>query len=157
MKKSKQSTGLTVITQDSFTVENIPMLLKKVTDGIKEIKGVEDDEATTAGKNLPGFGMLEYINDVGTLVRAYSSVEGKDEYYKKAAKKMGLVKFPPLKIDGVGEQAWKEAIIRRERVVSSAKRLAKLEEAKAILTERLSEEDKMKNACSSIVDIFEDL
>ena len=126
-------------------------------DIIKAIKGAEDEDESVKGKSLPGFGEISNINDTSELIKAYSSVLGKEKAYEEAAKEMNLNKTPAFKIEGVSADVWKKAILRREVIASSSAKLERLEKVKVIMTDMLSKEEKQKAKLRELDDILGEL
>lgn len=149
-KKTKEkSTGLSVAGQ--FTQADIPTLLEKVNDKIKELsKG--DKKQTEITVDLPGFGNVAKNESVMSLLQACSSVEGKCEAYKKSAEKYlpEGVKTPPLLINGHGVSAWLSFLQERIVEVAHKKELEKLRQIKSTLEENLSAEMKLANDLAKI-------
>ena len=142
---------------EAFKIENAAEYLKKTEEAIKAIKGAEDEDESVKGKSLPGFGEISNINDISELIKAYSSVSGKEKAYEEAAKEMGLSKTPAFKIEGVSADVWKKAILRREVIASSSAKLERLEKVKVIMTDMLSKEEKQKAKLRELDDILGEL
>jgi len=144
---------------EAFDTKNAAAYLEQVKTAITDIKGVEEEDQSIVGKSIPGFGELKDVSDTSMLIQAYSSIKGRMNAYDAAAKDMGLKgkKLPKFKVEGVSGDKWLAAIIRREAVVTSADKLAKLEEAKGIFTSMLSEEDKAKAKIQDLAGILAEL
>jgi hypothetical protein len=144
---------------EAFDSANAANYLEQVNAAIKGIKGVEEEDESIAGKNLAPFGELKNIKDTTSLIQAYSSVKGRMDAYNAAASDMGLNKkdIPAFKIEGVSGDVWLNAIIRQEKIVTSADKLAKLEKVKGLFTEMLSKEDKAKAQMKELSDVLADL
>lgn len=142
---------------EAFNVENAAKYLKQTEEAIKLIKGVEEDDESVKGKDLPGFGDISNITDTSELIKAYSSVLGREKAYAEAAQDMGVSKIPDFKIDGVTAENWKKAIKRREIVASSAAKLERLEKVKALMTDMLSKEEKQKAKLRELEDVLSEI
>lgn len=155
MTKKAESTALATIIDQGQA--GIPALLKKVTAQIKAIKGDTKEEASTKGKQLPGFGEIAKIDKVTTLVQAYSAVSNRAKAYKEAADAMGIntSKFP-FKLESCGAKQWLDDIQARAVVVSHKAELDKLQRIKKKLEDNLSAEDKLKKDMQEISSILTD-
>ena len=142
---------------EAFKIENAAEYLKKTEDAIKAIKRADDEDENVKGKNLPGFGELSSITDTSDLIKAYSSILGREKAYNEAAQEMKLTKIPDFKIEGVTADTWKKAILRREVIASSSAKLERLEKVKVIMTDMLSKEEKQKAKLRELDDILGEL
>lgn len=155
-KKVAASTGTGVSVAKQFTQENIPAMLETITEKIASLKGASVKVPSTKGKDLPGFGRLEEIKCLETLIKAHSSVSGKSAAFDKShailAGKDG--KKVPHKIEGLAPSTWLTEIQERYNEVSHEAEIKQLEEAKKLLEASLSEKDKLNNTLSKIGAMF---
>lgn len=144
-----------LITKVKFTQADIPSLLEKVNNQIKELsKSTTTVPVIAVG--LPSFGPIANINDVMRLLQACSSIDGKVEAYEKAANKYlpKGIKKPELTIEGHSPKVWLEVISIKIAEISHKKELDKLKSVKATLEANLSQEMKLANDLAKIADIL---
>ena len=142
--KALSTTGL-------FTQNDVPEMLKKVTEQIKRLTGGMGEGAKTTG-DLPGFGKIKDIKSVSQLIMAYSSVVGREKAYKEAAKELipVEVKVPTFSLSGSTAKEWKTDIEARVLVVANQAQLNKLKKIKTTLEANLSAEAKLANDLAGI-------
>lgn len=151
--KGKTGANKGVSIKGAFTLDDIPAALEAIRKQIADIKGNADEGKRTSG-DLPGFGNIFKIDDASELIKAYSSVTGREEAYNRAAKDMNIVKVPAFKIDGGSAKAWKEDLSWRYNIVTKADQLKKLNEAKAELEKYSTKEHKLNNLMNNLKDIM---
>ena len=149
--KNTASTGVSV--KGTFTLDDVPAALEAIRKQIAEIQGDADEGKRTTG-DLPGFGNIFKIDEATELIKAYSSVTGREAAYNQAAKDMKIEKVPAFKIDGGSAAAWKEDISWRYNIVTKADKLKKLNAAKAELEKYSTEEHKLNNLMNNLADIM---
>jgi uncharacterized protein (DUF885 family) len=155
MNTKEESTQLSTATQ--FTQADIPGMLETVVKKIKLLKkGVEDKPQTT--EQLDGFGKINDIKDVDTLIKAYSSVTNRQKCYDEAAKEMlpEGVKKPVFKLNGFSADQWLADIKKRTVEVGFQQELAKLNKVKTKLEANLSAEAKLAKDLKDIANILVD-
>jgi len=143
----------------AFTKDNVPALLEAVQAKIAALKGKfggEDSVLTNDDLGQP-FGNISSINDVPMLIRAISSVRGRETAYKSAIteteKSITLTKFP-FKVCGTSANKVVDAINRRIGEVTYKDELAKLEEAAKLLNQHTSEEQRFANDMARFADVI---
>lgn len=149
------TTETTLSVAGQFTQADIPALLQKVEAQIKALtKGKE--EKTNITNPLEGIGEISKIEDVSNLIKAYSSVSGREEHYQKAAKEClpEGVSVPVFKLSGHSASEWKNFIKERILEVSHKKELEKLRKIKQKLEENLSQEAKLAKDLAEISQIL---
>jgi len=157
MSKAKKETGVAVSGQ--FTKENVPALLAQVNAKIDKLtKNFGGDEPGLTNDDLDGFGSISNISDVSELIKAVSSVQGREAGYKVAIKEIKadgvtLTKFP-FKINGSGSSAWIKQINRRLGEVTYKDELAKLKAAATHLEKHVSEEQQFANDMKKFADVI---
>lgn len=152
-KATSKKHAVAVGNQFGLTQQDVPNLLDQVNAKIKELKGEDETAHQTTGE-LDGFGNIFNINNPADLIKAYSSVKGRFEAYKKAAAEMGIKNPPPFKLGDSTADKWLIDIAKCYRSATHKQELDKLVKVKERLETLLSEEDKIKNTLSSIADIL---
>ena len=148
-KGQGKSTDASVANQ--FTQQDIPGMLKKVTERINALKKGSAEKVKTTGE-LGDFGKIKDIKKVDTLIKAYSSVTNRAKAYDEAAKEIlptGVSK-PVFKIEGSTAAEWKSDIEKRIVEVGFQQELDKLNKVKKTLEENLSAEAKLANDLKKI-------
>jgi hypothetical protein len=141
-----------------FTTEMVPDLLQVLEEKIKELKKkFGGDEKPLTNDNLDGFGNISSIDKVPNLVRAISSVKGREAAYKNAfdftAPEITLEKFP-FEINGTGAEAWVAHINQQIGKVTYKDELAKLEKGRELLKKHVSKEMQFATDMSEFKDVF---
>ena len=140
-----------VATKGQFTQNDVPAMLEQIKSKIAELVGSGKKEPSTKGKHLPGFGEIVTIEKEADLIKAYSSVTGREDSYNAAAKAMKIrTKVPPFVIDGISASKWKEDITARFAEVAHKAQLDKLKSIQKTLEENLSAEAKLNNDLAKI-------
>jgi hypothetical protein len=142
---------------------DIPGFLDTVKKQIASIKGDLPNTPKTTGE-LPGFGKIENIDKVETLIKAASSVLGREKAYYEAAEEImprntegkNLIKVPEFKLEGSTKDAWIDHIKSRMIIVANKTKLEKLEKIKRKLEENLSAEAKLANDLKEIQGIIDE-
>ena len=130
----KEEKGLTVKTP-------VPDMLATLEERIKGIKTITDTPYKTTG-NLESFGDIKKETKVENLIRAFSSVMGRERAYGEAAKELGKTTFPQFEISGGDSEAWKHDIKLRISIIEQDETLKKLTTFKDKMTSFLSEEEQ---------------
>lgn len=145
MKKNEVSVA------GQFTQEDVPAMLEKVTEQLETLIGSKTKDSTTKGVDLPGFGCLENIDDVQQLIKAHSSVNGKEAAFKASVKELNLkLKLKPFTISNITPAQWKKEIAIRINEVANKVQIEKLKEIKATLEANLSAKDKLAKDLAKI-------
>lgn len=134
----------------TVTKEDMPKLLDLTNAKIKAIKGGNPEESRITA-NLDGFGTIQNITEVETLLKAYSMVAKKMEAYEVAASvnSVSIEKYP-FKQNGVKGKSWLSAISSRIQEVTNKSQLDRLEKVKSLLERNLSEEERFRRDLSSV-------
>lgn len=131
-KSSKKSTAIAVIGA------SVPDVLSILNDKLASLKAVTECSYKTNG-NLEGFGDIKFETKVENLIRAFSSVRGKENAYNSAAKELGLETYPAFSVSGGNSDDWKQDILLRKAVIEHADTQKKLQDltdkAKTFLTQ----------------------
>src|SRR4030042_75104 len=147
MVKVKKSTGVALVegTQSLATLgqADIPGMLKIVLAKIKELKGNMPETSKTTG-SLPGFGKIKEIKTVEDLIKAHSSVVGRQVAYNAsaAALDVNVDKFP-FKIEGSTTEEWVNDIKATINIVKNKVALDKFDQVRIKLESNLSAKMKL--------------
>jgi len=164
MAKKKKVEETTVATiADSTTslstmgTNDVPAMLEAVTKQINSIKEGLPKQNKTTGE-LTGFGKIENLKTVDTLIKAASSVLGRQKAYAEAAEEIipEGVKIPAFKINGSTAAAWISDIKSRVVLVANKERLDKLTKIQKTLESNLSVKDKLARDLQDIQEILND-
>ncbi len=155
-KEKAKGTGI-ILKPSEITKDNVPYLVSKVKEQIKELKKGTSDEPSTNG-DLEGFGKLADIKDPSRLIQAYSMVVGKSAHYEMVSKDFVSMdpsgKVPVLKISGYSADSWKKDILKAYNKLTFGEKLEKLEKALKFLEGHLSADQKFKNDMVGFFDLF---
>ncbi len=150
-----KETQVAVATQ--FTVNDVPALLAQAQQKLATLKGPDKGNFRELTLSFPGFGNIQEINCEQTLIKAMTSVDGKEAAYKatwkKRFSKLGG-KMPEFTLSGEPAKLWRDNIIARYNAFRSAEEIEKVEQAIALLEENLSKEAKFNTSMQKIADIF---
>ncbi len=161
--KSTKSTEVAKVTDDQVTdlavmgVSDIPSMLDKVTKQIDAITvGLPSGPKTSVSLN--GFGLIEKIDTVETLIKAAATVMSKQEGYNNAVKLIldSSVKVPEFKLSGVLAEDWLLDIKARVLIVANKEKLDRLNKIKTKLEANLSAKDKFAKDMAAIQAILLD-
>lgn len=119
----------------------VPDLLEVLNQKIAALKHIEESVYKTGG-TLEGFGDIKTEMKVENLIRAFSSVRGRENAYNDAAKELGLKTYPVFTISGGNAEDWKKDILLRKAIIEHKDELDKLNGFKAKAAEFLSKEDQ---------------
>jgi hypothetical protein len=145
-------------TKKQFTQDNIPDMLIKVRGQLEELTGSGEAPKSTKGVEVPGFGTLESITDVQELIKAWSSIKKKYEFFLEAKKDLGIkLKLKAYTCSGVSIKDWKAAIEIRIAEVANEVQIKKLQEIEKTLESNLSAQDKLSNDLAKINSDMEDI
>lgn len=140
-----------------FTLDSVPDLLAKVEaemDALKAKFGGDSDE-TPANGELEPFGNLNDVNDISTLISAYSLITGRSIAYERAAKALGQdIKKHPFKEGGASLDKWEKFINRRIGEVTYKDKMDKLKATREKLKKYVSEEQQFQSDMKDIADIL---
>lgn len=141
-KVSKKSTALVV-------AGSVPNVLELLAAKLAELKVVTECSYKTGG-NLAGFGDIKSETKVENLVRALSSIRGKEKAYYETAAILGLTETPVFSEGGGNAADWTQDVKLRIAVIQHADTKAKLEalteQAKGFLTKEMQYEIFLKEA-----------
>lgn len=136
-KAADASTGVALAGQ----FDSIPTLLEAIEAKIKTFKGIETSKFKTT-MNLAGFGDLGKETKIETLIKAYSSVAGRNKAYNESAEALGLDTFPEFVVDGGSQEDWLNDIKLRIAIITHKDELDKLKSLQSEAKTFLSQEDQ---------------
>ena len=135
-KKEATSTSTAV----ALSME-VPSVIAALEAKIKALDHITDSKYRTGG-NLDGFGDLKKETNIGNLIKAFSSIRGREKAYNDAAEEMGLTTFPVFEANGSNAEDWKQDILLRIAIINHKDTLDKLTEYRNKMKEFLSKEDQ---------------
>lgn len=157
MAKAKETTTA-VSVQGQFTTNDVPALLAQAQAKLEELSGPAKGEVKEITSSLPGFGRIQDIDSLEVLIKAASSIRGKEAGYKAAFKKdfAGLTgkKQPAFAIEGHSASLWIKNLQGRYVEIASKEEIAKVKEAISILEDNLSKDAKFNASMQKIAGIF---
>ena len=136
MSKGKKSTAIML----SKNAE-VPQVLETLEKKLASLKEIVETPYKTQG-NLEGFGDIKAETKVENLIRAFSSVRGREDAYNKAAKELSINTYPAFNISGGDAAAWKSDITLRIAIIEQKTTYDKLNNYKERMAKFLSEEDQ---------------
>lgn len=139
-------------TLPKLTQQNIPEMLAKVKEQIAAMSKKKEGQQKTKS-SLEGFGKIDDIKEVSTLIKAHSAVVNRAAAYKVSAESGIIpdnVKVPTFKIGGHTESQWVDHITTRVAEVANKKQLDGLKEFRDTLEENLSVEMKLASKLAKI-------
>lgn len=149
------NTGLSVSGQ--FSLEQVPDLLQQINDKIKELQG-DKDRAAKINEPLGPFGRVSDIKEPSKLMDAYAFISRKaaahDEFKPVFQAIDPLSPVKAFTESGHTVKQWQDEIIAQYRETTFESKLAKLKEAKKMLEENLSAEQKFVASMQNIKDLF---
>ena len=144
--KKETSNALAINTP---TMDVLEVLNKKISD----LREVTECSYKTSGQ-LEGFGDIKTETKVENLIRAFSSVRGREKAYEDAAKELGLKTYPAFTVNGGNSESWKSDILLRKAVIEHADELKKLNEYKEKISRFMSEADQKAQLLKEMTDYF---
>ena len=154
---AQKAKNMEVATAGQFTLENVPDLLAQVNQKIKDLEG-DKERAAKITTPLGAFGIVSDIKDPARLMDAYAFISRKaaayDEFSGVFQAIDPLTKLKGFTEGGHGLKVWQDEIVAQYRATTFESKLAKLKEAKKLLEENLSGEQKFQASMRNIMDIF---
>ena len=108
---------------------------------IKSLDHISDSKYKTSGK-LDGFGDLKTETKIDNLIKAYSSIKGRETAYNNAAEDMGLTTYPQFEVNGSTADEWKSDIMLRIAIINHKDTLDKLTAYKEKMQQFMSKEEQ---------------
>ena len=139
--------------------DQIPALLERALAKKDELKKqYGQDIEDLSNDNLEGFGNISSIEEVTTLVKAISSVKGREAAYKVAMKDVKvpgvtLIEYP-FKVNGTSAKRWIEVINKRIGQVTYKDQLSKLDELVSVCEKYVSDDQRFINDMKRVGDIL---
>jgi len=134
-------------------IDEVPEVLTLLDQEIGKLKAVTESVYKTTG-NLEGFGDIKTETKIENLIRAFSSVKGREKAYDDAAKHLGLTTYPAFSISGGNAADWEKDIRLRIDVITHSDKLAKLNEYKDKMSKFLSAEDQKAMLLKDMTEYF---
>ncbi len=141
-----------------FTTEMVPDLLQVLDQKIKDLKEKFGGNSNPlSNDSLEGFGSITAIDKVPSLIRAISSVRGREAAYKAAfadtLPEVTLERFP-FEINGTSADEWVRHINQQIGKVTYKDELAKLEKGRDLLKKHVSKEMQFATDMAEFKDVF---
>ena len=119
------------------TTEDVSSMVKLLDLKIKSLEHISDTKYKTGG-DLDGFGNIHKENKIENLIKAFSSVDGREKGYNNSAMEMGLTTYPQFEVNGRCGDDWKHDIQLRVAIINHKEELDKLnayrERVQALMT-----------------------
>lgn len=141
----------------AYGVNDVPNMLEMVIKQINTLQGGMPAGPKTSA-SLTGFGIIEKIDTVESLIKAAATVIVKEQAYKDASEEILPVgiKIPEFKLNGVLAKNWLSDIKARVLIVANKEKLAKLNKIKSTLEANLSAEAKLAKDLKDIQGMLND-
>ena len=143
----------TTTTAVAITGASIPEVIEVLNQKLAELKHIEECVYKTNG-NLDGFGDLKQETKIENLIRAFSSVRGRENAYNDAAKELNLKTYPVFTVNGGTAADWKQDILLRKAIIEQKETLDKLNDFKAKASKFVSEEQQQQMLLKEMSDFF---
>lgn len=136
---SKKGTSL-ALTGNTDTQE----VLELLTAELASLKEITDKPYKTTGNLDMGGTTLDIKSEqkVVNLIRAYSSVMGREKAYVQAAKELEIATYPVFEVSGGSAEDWRQDIQTRLAVIQYEDRKNKLQGFQDKMSKFLSEADQ---------------
>lgn len=138
MSKNNSKKNTAIMLSKNADVPQVLEVLKKKLASLKEIV---DTPYKTQG-NLEGFGDIKVETKIENLIRAYSSVKGREKAYHDAAKDLGKTTYPAFVVSGGDADAWKSDIMLRIAIIEQKETHDKLSNWESKMKNFLSAEEQ---------------
>jgi|GEM_PF-2765410 len=145
-----------VSVKGQFSKENVPAMLEMTNKKIKELENrFGGNEDKLSNDDLDGFGPISDITDVSDLIKAISSVQGRETGYKSAIKvadkTVTLTKYP-FKLNGSSPSTWIKCINQRIGQITYQAEIDQLKKAASFLEKHVSDDMKFENDMAKFAD-----
>ena len=136
---------------------DVPKMLAQVTAQISLIKGTLPETPKTKA-DIPGFGKIDDLIDLATIIKAASAVLGKAKAYRDTAEIImpEHLKTPVFRLNGMNEEEMLEHLKTRAVEVGNKEKLDKLKKIKFTLEANLSQKEKLANDLKKIQNLLAD-
>ena len=136
MANKKANTAVAIINGS-----NVIDSLAQIDEKLKSLKHITDSTYKTS-MSLPGFPNLKDETSVTALIKALSSVNGREKAYNEAAGLVGLTSYPAFSEGGGTTKDWIQDIQLRIAIINSKETHDKLQEYKTKMSTFLSQQDQ---------------
>lgn len=143
----------TTTTNALAKIDEVPEVLSLLDQEIGKLKIISESVYKTSGQ-LEGFGDIKAETKIENLIRAFSSVKGREKAYEDAAKDLGQVTYPQFNVSGGTAADWKQDILLRIDIITHKDKLDKLNEYKDKMSKFLSAEDQKTMLLKEMSDYF---
>lgn len=134
-------------------INEVPEVLSLLDLEIGKLKTISESVYKTSG-NLEQFGDIKQETKIENLIRAYSSVKGRENSYYEAAKDLKVGTYPVFTVSGGTAEDWKQDIMLRIDIITHKDKLDKLNEYKEKMSKFLSQEDQKAMLLKEMTDFF---
>jgi len=136
-------------------INDLPGMVEKINESLKALKGEDGRKHRAITTHLAGYGKITDIRTVEDMIKAYASVDAKEQAYNAAADSLGIdVKAYPCKINNVTPDEWREEIKVRVVEVRNKLEIERLTKLKEILEANMSIEDKLTKELSEYKEVI---
>ena len=153
MTKKVSKKGTTVATASTFGREDIPSMIRTINEKIAKLSPtVKTEDAEALQKiMIAGFPQIKDIKNVEDIIKAYSAVSEKDRAYSEACSslKVSADTYPLLFGEATAEDIQGALSMRLHRIKNKVE-LDKLTQAKKLLEDNLSANDKLSRDLAKI-------
>ena len=141
----KKSNQIAILDENSSTRQQ----LAAIDAALSKLQHVSESNYRTS-MNLDGVGDLKQVTKTEDLIKALSSVLGREAAYNNAAKVIGLTTYPVFTLGGGNAQDWTEDIKLRIAIINNKETLDTLKAAKEELSKFLSEAEQRALAVEKV-------
>lgn len=135
-------------------IDEVPGVLSLLDQEIGKLKIISESVYKTSG-NLEGFGDIKAETKIENLIRAYSSVKGRENAYNDAQKELKVTSAPAFTVSGGTSADWKQDIMLRIDIITHKDRLDKLNDYKEKMSKFLSTEDQKAMLLTEMTTFFQ--
>jgi len=146
MSNKEKNTGKITVLNPNDSVREQLATVERALVGLKHVS--ESNYKTSM--NLDGVGNLKDETKTENLIKALSSVIGRETLYNLAASKLGLASFPKFALGGGSSEDWTQDIKLRIAIITNKETIDALTKAKDELSKFLSEADQQQMAIERV-------
>lgn len=152
--KKRQTATAQANTQVMVADISVPNVLAKIEKALAEQEVIRTTSYRTGG-SVDGFGNnLKDEKEVGNVIRMFSKVQANAVAYNDATSTLELETTPVFTFKGSTLEDWKIDCQLRIKIITLEDRLSKLQKARDIMTQFLSEDDKKKQALADVAGLL---
>jgi hypothetical protein len=152
MKKANENTGVALL----IAGKSVPEQLEAINTALSNLQSIKESSYKTS-MNVDGFGDLKTCTDIKLLIKALSSINGREKAYTEAAMLLGLKSVPAFEIGGGNTKDWTKDIKFRIAIISEKDVREKLQKAHDKLSQFLTDEEKRKQAENEMASLLSGL